>query len=148
MRIYLDNCSYNRPYDNQSQMRIYLETQAKLYIQELIKQKKLKLVTSYVLDYENSRNRSSQKRMATEKFMEDYATFYVSNRNENRIKEYATTIMETGVKEKDAYHVACAILAECEYFITTDDRLLKYQSENIKLVTPGEFIREVEVDYE
>ncbi len=148
MRIYLDNCSYNRPYDNQSQMRIYLETQAKLYIQELIKQKKLKLVTSYVLDYENSRNRSSQKRMAIEKFMEDYATFYVSNRNENRIKEYATTIMETGVKEKDAYHVACAILAECEYFITTDDRLLKYQSENIKLVTPGEFIREVEVDYE
>ncbi len=148
MRIYLDNCSYNRPYDNQLQMRIYLETQAKLYIQELIKQKKLKLVTSYVLDYENSRNRSSQKRMAIEKFMEDYATFYVSNRNENRIKEYATTIMETGVKEKDAYHVACAILAECEYFITTDDRLLKYQSENIKLVTPGEFIREVEVDYE
>ena len=129
-------------------MRIYLETQAKLYIQELIKQKKLKLVTSYVLDYENSRNRSSQKRMAIEKFMEDYATFYVSNRNENKIKEYATTIMETGVKEKDAYHVACAILAECEYFITTDDRLLKYQSENIKLVTPGEFIREVEVDYE
>jgi predicted nucleic acid-binding protein len=129
-------------------MRIYLETQAKLYIQELIKQKKLKLVTSYVLDYENSRNRSSQKRMAIEKFMEDYATFYVSNRNENRIKEYVTTIMETGVKEKDAYHVACAILAECEYFITTDDRLLKYQSENIKLVTPGEFIREVEVDYE
>ena len=129
-------------------MRIYLETQAKLYIQELIKQKKLKLVTSYVLDYENSRNRSSQKRMAIEKFMEDYATFYVSNRNENRIKEYASTIMETGVKEKDAYHVACAILAECEYFITTDDRLLKYQSENIKLVTPGEFIREVEVDYE
>ena len=113
MRIYLDNCSYNRPYDNQLQMRIYLETQAKLYIQELIKQKKLKLVTSYVLDYENSRNRSSQKRMAIEKFMEDYATFYVSNRNENRIKEYVTTIMETGVKEKDAYHVACAILAEC-----------------------------------
>ena len=148
MKIYLDNCSYNRPYDNQLQMRIYLETQAKLYIQELIKQKKLKLVTSYVLDYENSRNRSSQKRMAIEKFMEDYATFYVSNRNENRIKEYVTTIMETGVKEKDAYHVACAILAECEYFITTDDRLLKYQSENIKLVTPGEFIREVEVDYE
>ena len=70
MRIYLDNCSYNRPYDNQLQMRIYLETQAKLYIQELIKQKKLKLVTSYVLDYENSRNRSSQKRMAIEKFID------------------------------------------------------------------------------
>lgn len=31
MRIYLDNCSYNRPYDDQSQLRISLESQAKLY---------------------------------------------------------------------------------------------------------------------
>lgn len=26
MRVYLDNCCYNRPYDDQSQMRIHLET--------------------------------------------------------------------------------------------------------------------------
>mgnify|MGYP001080875742 FL=1 len=57
MRIYLDNCCYNRPYDDQSQFRIYLETQAKLYIQELIKQDKIELVTSYILEYENSKNR-------------------------------------------------------------------------------------------
>ena len=36
-----------------------------------------------------------------------------------------------------------AAIAECDYFVTTDDRLLKYQSEKIKLVTPGEFIRVV-----
>lgn len=35
-------------------------------------------------------------------------------------------------------------LAECKYFVTTDDRLLKYQSEKIILVTPGEFIRRME----
>ena len=35
---------------------------------------------------------------------------------------------------------------ECNYFVTTDDRLLKYQSEKIELVTPGEFIRRMEVD--
>jgi len=29
MKVYLDNCSYNRPFDDQSQMRIYLETQSK-----------------------------------------------------------------------------------------------------------------------
>ena len=127
-------------------MRIYLETQAKLYIQELIKQKKLKLVTSYVLDYENSRNRSSQKRMAIEKFMKEYAAVYVSNKNEKDIANIAEAIMETGIKEKDAYHVACAIKAECNYFVTTDDRLLKFQSEKIKLVTPGEFIRRMEAD--
>lgn len=31
MKIYLDNCCYNRPYDDQSQVRIQLETQAKLF---------------------------------------------------------------------------------------------------------------------
>ena len=146
MRIYLDNCSYNRPYDDQSQMRIHLETQAKLHIQDMIRKKQIELVTSYVLDFENSNNRSIQKRMAIEKFMKDYATLYVSNKHSDKFAEIADSIMETGVKEKDAYHVACALMAECDYFVTTDDRLLKYQSEKIKLVTPGEFIRRMEAD--
>lgn len=78
--------------------------------------------------------------MAIEKFMKEYAAVYVSNKNEKDIANIAETIMETGIKEKDAYHVACAIKAECNYFVTTDDRLLKFQSEKIKLVTLGEFI--------
>ena len=40
--------------------------------------------------------------------------------------------METGVKSMDALHVACAILAGSDFFITTDDRLLKYQTEKYK----------------
>ncbi|MBD5471908.1 MAG: type II toxin-antitoxin system VapC family toxin [Lachnospiraceae bacterium] len=146
MRVYLDNCSYNRPYDDQSQIRIHLETQAKLHIQDMIRQKKIELVTSYVLDFENSNNRSIQKKMAIEKFMKEYATLYVSNKNEKDIEKISDVIMETGVKEKDAYHVACAVIAECDYFVTTDDRLLKYQSEKIELVTPGEFIRRMEAN--
>lgn len=63
MRIYLDNCCYNRPYDDQSQIRISLETQAKLYIQDMIKRGQLELVTSYVLEFENSNNRSMQKNL-------------------------------------------------------------------------------------
>ena len=146
MRVYLDNCSYNRPYDDQFQMRIYLETQAKLHIQDMIRRKQIELVTSYILDFENSCNRSIQKKMTIDKFMKDYAAWYVSNRDEQDIKKIADSIMKTGVKEKDAYHVACAMMAECDYFITTDDRLLKYQSEKIRLVTPGEFIRRMEAD--
>lgn len=146
MRVYLDNCSYNRPYDDQSQMRIHLETQAKLHIQDMIREKRIELVASYILDFENSNNRSMQKKMAIEKFMKDYAALYVSNRNEKEIAALAKPIMTTGVKEKDAYHVACAIAAKCNYFITTDDRLLKYQSDKVELVTPEEFIRRMEAD--
>ena len=55
MKVYLDNCCYNRPYDDQTQIRIHLETEAKLYIQEMIKLGKADLVTSYILEYENSK---------------------------------------------------------------------------------------------
>jgi len=29
LKIYLDNCCYNRPYDDQSQLKVSLEAQAK-----------------------------------------------------------------------------------------------------------------------
>ena len=77
MKIYLDNCSYNRPYDDQSQIRISLETQAKIYIQDMIKNSELELVTSYVLDYENDQNRFEEKRKSIGCFMDDYSSYYV-----------------------------------------------------------------------
>ena len=33
-RLYLDNCSFNRPYDDQSLLKNYLEAKAKTYIQK------------------------------------------------------------------------------------------------------------------
>ncbi|WP_419025612.1 hypothetical protein [Emergencia sp.] len=145
MRIYLDNCCYNRPYDDQSQMRINLDTQAKLYIQLMIKDKKIELVTSYVLDFENSKNRVIQKKLAISTFMEENESYYVGEERQDEIRTMVRQIMDTGVKEKDAAHVACAIYAKSDYFITTDDRLLKYTSDQVKILTPGEFIREIEV---
>ena len=44
MRVYLDMCYYNRPYDDQSQIKVSLETQAKLHIQDQIQKKQLELV--------------------------------------------------------------------------------------------------------
>jgi predicted nucleic acid-binding protein len=52
--------------------------------------------------------------------------------------------MGMGAKEKDAYHVASAIYAKCEYFISTDIRLLKCKTDKIKMVTPIEFVVETE----
>lgn len=141
MKVYLDNCCYNRPYDDQSQIRIHLETQAKLYIQDLIKCNRIELVTSYVLEYENGKNRFMQKKQAIEMFMDTYESYYVGSERHGDIVKIAEPIIRTGVKEKDAFHVACAILSECDYFITTDDRLLKYRPERLRLVSPYEFVR-------
>ncbi|MDD5319252.1 MAG: hypothetical protein PHD43_01305 [Methylococcales bacterium] len=56
MLIYLDNCCFNRPYDDQSHANIFLETQAKLGIQENSLSGKYQLVWSYILQYENDQN--------------------------------------------------------------------------------------------
>ena len=144
MKIYLDNCCYNRPYDDQTQIRIHLETEAKLHIQDIIKNGELDLVTSYMLEYENGKNRFSHKRQAISDFMSTNEAYYVGIERDDEAKKIAEDIMKTGVKGIDALHVACAILAGSDYFITTDDRLLKNQTEKIQVVTPGEFIRRME----
>jgi len=56
MKVYLDNCSFNRPFDDQDQIRIRIEAEAKLFLQKLIDQGKLELALSYILDYENMAN--------------------------------------------------------------------------------------------
>ena len=43
MLVYLDNCCFNRPFDDQSKIRILLETEAKLAVQELIRSGTLQL---------------------------------------------------------------------------------------------------------
>ena len=53
LRVYLDNCCYNRPYDDQSQLRIELETKAKLFVQQLILDRTLELAISYISEMEN-----------------------------------------------------------------------------------------------
>ncbi len=62
MRVYLDNCCFNRPFDDQSQARIRLEAEAKLEIQQRIKDKEIELAWSYVLDYERQANPFEERR--------------------------------------------------------------------------------------
>ena len=147
MKIYLDNCCYNRPYDDQSQLKISLETQAKLYIQDGIKDGVYELVTSFILRYENSANPYNIRRSSIESFIDLYSSIYVSIDDIDRIKMLSKDIINTGVKAKDALHVACAIYSECDYFISTDRMLLKYKSDRVRIVDPLEFIRlEVNID--
>jgi predicted nucleic acid-binding protein len=60
--------------------------------------------------------------------------------DETKVILLANEAMSTGVKEKDANHVACAIIGKCDYFLTTDKRLANYKTDRIKVVNPVEFI--------
>lgn len=141
MRVYLDNCCYNRPYDDQSQLRISLESQAKLHVQGMIKDGEIQLASSYMLMYENSKNRSETKRRAIEQFVANNTSVYIDETHSSEVENLAETIAATGVKSADAIHTACAISAKSDYLLTTDDRLLKYKNDNIMIVNPTEFIR-------
>ena len=37
MRVYLDNCCYNRPFDDQTQVKVRMETEAKLLILSMMR---------------------------------------------------------------------------------------------------------------
>lgn len=144
MKIYLDNCCYNRPYDDQQQLRVYLETQAKLHIQQCIIQKKIKLVCSFISRYENSENPNVSNRDSIAQFFLN-ASEYIGNEHTEDIRKIADKFMKQGIKMKDATHLACAIKAECDYFLTTDDKLIKKYNENaIKIRTPITFLKDLE----
>ncbi len=141
LRLYLDNCCYNRPYDDQSQIRISLEAQAEIFIQDAIKAGSIELAASHVLLYENSRNPHENRRQAIYEFIKQNTSVFVDVDRLNETATIARKIMSTGIKDADAAHIACAIQADCDYFLTTDSRVLKYRDEQIKVMNPVDFIK-------
>jgi len=64
IRVYLDHCCFNRPYDSQDQLAVRLEAEAKLFVQGEIIAGRLDLVWSFMMDYENSFNPFKGRREA------------------------------------------------------------------------------------
>jgi len=144
MKIYLDNCCFNRPFDDQSQLRILLESEAKLRIQENIRSGTFELVWSYILDYENSQNPFRERREQIIKWR-TYSDKDIEESEE--VLKIASMIMKHGIKKLDSLHLACAIKANTDYFLTTDDGVIKKATliQNIQIVDPIGFIKEVSI---
>lgn len=142
MRIYLDNCCFNRPFDDQSQLRIRLESEAKLKIQDDIKEGVFQLIWSYILQSENEANPYDERQRVV-RVWKKYAIIDISEAPS--ILEKGAKLMQMGLRSKDALHIACAIEAECERFLTTDDKILNKNSSIMELTItdPIGFIREV-----
>ena len=137
-KVYLDNCSFNRPYDNQLHPMIRLETEAKLLIQHEILKGNLGLVWSFILHYENSDNPYADRREQIG-LWEGKAGDIVAYSAE--ISAKAREIMALGIKAKDALHLSCAICAGADCFITTDKKLLNKAVGGIYILNPIDFLR-------
>ena len=136
MKLYLDNCCFNRPFDNQGNIRNRLETDAKLYIQSCIKDGKHDLMWSYILEYENSVNPHEDRKSSIVTWKSVASKHYQET---DEIKSRAADLKALGIRTKDALHISCAIEAEADYFITTDDKLLNKNVDGIDIVNPIDF---------
>ena len=138
MKIYLDNCCFNRPYDDQEQMKIRLETEAKLEIQKLVKTQKVSLVWSFMLDFENEQNIDGDQKKEIYGWQE-YADIYFLATEQTKI--IAQKCQDIGLSAKDAVHIACAIESGCHIFMTTDKGILKKKEmiSDIQVLNPIDF---------
>jgi len=138
MKVYLDNCCFNRPFDDQSSLVVYLETEAKLHVQELIRQGDLDLCWSFVMDYENGVNpfEEVRNRIAEWKHIAcddcDLA---------DAIAVKAAQLIALGLRQMDASHIACAIYMGADYFLTTDKKILNKPITEIPVLNPIDFVR-------
>ena len=138
LKLYLDNCCFNRPFDDQSQLLVRLETEAKLFIQKGIKNETFELVWSYVLDFESNANPYPRRK----KFVQKWKSFAVTDVEES---ESLLVLMESfeqrNIKPFDALHLAAAITASTDFFITVDRGILNKNISEIRVMTPERFVR-------
>jgi len=138
MKVYLDNCCFNRPFDDQSSLIVHLETEAKLHVQELILKGELALCWSFVLDYENVANPFEEVR----NIISEWKTLAVADCDlTNEIAENASGFMKLGLRQMDASHIACAIHLGADYFLTTDKKILNKPVKEITVMNPIDFVR-------
>ena len=142
MRIYLDTSVFNRPFDDQSQVKIFLEAQTFFLILDMIQNHQLELMSSAVLEYENSKNSDLERAKAVD-FWLSIATYRQTITE--TIRSRAKEIEMFGVKPIDALHVACAEASQSDYFLTCDKRLInRCKHLNLKVINPIEFIMEID----
>lgn len=146
--LYLDMNVYKRPFDDQRQMRIRLETVAITIVFALIESGHSSAQWSFVLDYENSLNPVPERR----EFVQHLARCCESTIGpDESIRELAHRLSEAHqVRGRDALHLAIAELSGCDSLVTCDDRLIRQGQQlreqgilTVEVINPVDLVQEV-----
>ena len=144
MRVYLDMCCLKRPFDDQSQPRIHLESEAVLALLGA-PQEKVEFWRSAALELENNQNPLPQRAAKVRLWLEALPPIAAPDATlANRIKE----LMALGFKNFDAMHVASAESCAAEVLCTCDDQFLAAGGRHaadlkVRVVNPIDLAREV-----
>lgn len=122
IRVYLDNCVLNRPFDDQTQERVRLETEAIILLMSRLERKEWIWLGSQALELEIDKTPDAEQRSRLRRVTEFIApTIEIGEKELERANE----LQALGFVGFDAIHLACAESGEADVFLTTDDRLLK-----------------------
>jgi len=146
MKIYLDACCLNRPFDDQTQDRIRLETEAIILI--IIRFKTWsdwQWIGSEVLNFEIEQTPDPERRHRVELLASNTDYSIVVKQEEI---ERAVQLEMLGFHPFDALHIACAESGGADVFLTTDDKLLNKANNlskqlRVRVENPLTWLREV-----
>ena len=146
LRLYLDSCALQRPFDDASQLRVRIEADAVTELIAAFERGDVLLVGSDVLNYEIAQIPDSNRREPVERLLRLCSSFVALT---NEIEARAAGFEKYGIKAFDAYHLASAIAVNAEYFCTTDDRFrrkaLEQQTGLTQVVSPLELIENITI---
>jgi predicted nucleic acid-binding protein len=146
MKLYLDNCCYNRLFDDLSVERNRVESEAILSIIKLAQQGLITIIGSDILDMEIDATSNIDKKDKVSEVYKSIISAKVSYDDDvlNRAK-----IMQSQsqyLRVKDSLHLASAEKGKIDIFLTTDDKLENYAKSvlqgNIRALNPLEYMME------
>lgn len=120
--IYIDVCALSRPFDDQSFLRIRLETEALNLILSNTKERKYRLLVSPVHYKEIEAISEAHERIELQAILEILGKPVTVNLI--KVRERAEELVKLNFGIADAAHVAFAEYANAQ-FITCDDMLIK-----------------------
>lgn len=122
MKIYLDVCCLNRPFDDQSQDRIRLEAEAVLLILTRVRNEGWVWYSSDVVIDEIEQTLDTRRRERVRQLNAHANEIYqISEADIARARK----LTNLGLSSMDALHLACAESCGTDIFLTTDDRLYR-----------------------
>ena len=122
MRIYLDVCCLNRPFDDNAQDRIRLEAEAVLTVLKRYQGRSRSLLGSEVIDFEISQISDDEKRQKVMLLSAVLQPCFIVDVN---AEKRAIELEKLGFRPIDALHIACAEKGRADVLLTTDDDLLR-----------------------
>jgi predicted nucleic acid-binding protein len=150
MKLYLDNCCYNRLFDDLSVERNRVESEALLSIIKLAQQGFITIIGSDILDMEIDVTSNIDKKDKVSEVYKSIVSTKVSYDDSilNRAKEMRS--QSQYLRINDSLHLASSEKGKVDIFLTTDDKLENYAKnvlqENIRAMNPLEYMMEEKDD--